>query len=193
MCLPQKKALFEKGSSLSGYWMTIYFLCHICDWKCCDSWKHLTWSLFNNLTTDPLRQNFCLHKSLLLSFRSLSSHPHLRAWRSAKVCTALPQLNLQSQGSKTGPLPIGPVPGHGGCYRSGGGALSGVHRVGQSWEENLPPTGTRGETWFCRIVHTNDLGKWEQAVYPQAAVCSQDSRLCGSFCPGSQSDWPPKD
>lgn len=36
------------------------------------------------------------------------------------------------------------------------------------------------------------LGKREQAIYPQAAVCSQDSRLCGSFCPGSQSDWPPK-
>lgn len=69
----------------------------------------------------------------------------LRARGSSEVCTPLPQLHLQGQGSPAGPLPAGPVPGHGGRHGAGGGALPGVHRVGQGREEDLPQTGAGGE------------------------------------------------
>lgn len=69
-----------------------------------------------------------------------------RARRPVEVCPALPELHLQGQGSPAGSLFAGPLPGHGGCHGSGGGALSGVHRVGKSGEEDLPQTGAGGET-----------------------------------------------
>lgn len=69
-----------------------------------------------------------------------------RARGPVEVCPPLPQLHLQGEGSSAGSLFAGPLPGHGGCHRSRGGALSGVHRVGQSGEEDLPQTGARGET-----------------------------------------------
>ncbi len=113
-------------------------------------------------------ESFCLYICLLLSFPP-------RAWGSAEVCTPLPQLHLQGQGSPAGPLPAGPVPGHGGCHRSGGRALPGVHRVGQGWEEDLPQTGTRGETlvvwqglfslWSSSLLVS--LGELEQAKWHQ--------------------------
>lgn len=64
-----------------------------------------------------------------------------RARGPVEVCPPLPELHLQGQGSSAGSLFAGPLPGHGGCHRSRGGALSGVHRVGKSGEEDLPQTG----------------------------------------------------
>ena len=68
-----------------------------------------------------------------------------RAGRSAEVRAAVPDLHQQGQGGPSGALPAGPVPGHGGGHGPGGGAVSGVHRVGQDGEEDLPQTGARGE------------------------------------------------
>lgn len=55
----------------------------------------------------------------------------LRARRPAEVCPALPQLHLQGQSSPAGSLPARLVLGHGSSHGSGGGAVPGVHRVGQ--------------------------------------------------------------
>lgn len=75
-----------------------------------------------------------------------------RARGLAEVCPPLPQLYLQGQGGPAGSLFAGPLPGHGGGHGSGGGALSGVHRVGKSGEEDLPQTGAGGESFFSLIV-----------------------------------------
>lgn len=68
-----------------------------------------------------------------------------RAWGSAEVCEAFPDLHQQGKGCPTGALSAGPLPRHGGGDGSGGGTVSGVHRVGQGREENLPATSSGGE------------------------------------------------
>lgn len=78
-------------------------------------------------------------------FLQLLSVLFLRAWGSAEICEAFPDLHQQGKGCPTGALSAGPLPGHGGGDGSGGGTVPGVHRVGQGREENLPATSSGGE------------------------------------------------
>lgn len=73
----------------------------------------------------------------------------VRARGSAEICQALPDFNQQGEGGPTGALSAGPLPGYGGGDGSGGGTVSGVHRVGQGGEEDLSATSSRGE---CKIL-----------------------------------------
>lgn len=84
-----------------------------------------------------------------LSFNSWKTHSLLRlvsrAGWSSEICEAFPDFHQQGQSGPAGPLPAGPVSWHGGSNRAGSRAVSWVHWVGQSWEEDFPTTGPGGE------------------------------------------------
>lgn len=83
-----------------------------------------------------------------------------RAWRPLEVCQAFSDIHKQGKGGETGALFVGSFPGYGGSHRTGGRTVSGVHWVGQSREEDIPPTGS----WGDYLLNTLTKAAWMSII-----------------------------
>lgn len=100
------------------------------------------------LLSQMLQQDLeMIHRTLLLTLKFVCFFNFylFRTGGSAEICKAFPDFHQQGQGCPTGAFSAGPLSWHGGSDGAGGRAVSGVHWVGQGWEENLLTPSSGGE------------------------------------------------